>query len=151
MPILEKTAYLNTTVIFCGYSPERIIPGDKIITLPTFKKVVSGSTPEIASEIEILYEKIIRAGTHLTSSIKVAEASKVIENTQRDLNIAFVNELSVIFERLNIDTVEVLEAAGTKWNFYHFGQAWLGDIALELTHIILLTKPNRLDTIHKSF
>ncbi|MDC1135661.1 nucleotide sugar dehydrogenase [Alphaproteobacteria bacterium] len=127
VPILEETSSLKyNDDFFCGYSPERINPGDKINTLPTIKKVVSGSTPEIAKEIDILYGKIIKAGTHLTSNIKVAEASKVIENSQRDLNIAFVNELSVIFERLDIDTLEVLEAAGTKWNFLPFRPGMVG-------------------------
>jgi UDP-N-acetyl-D-galactosamine dehydrogenase len=115
---LEKFSGLKFNIdFFCGYSPERINPGDKQHRLPNIKKVTSGSTPEIAERVDQLYKKIIVAGTHKASSIKVAEAAKVIENAQRDINIAFVNELSLIFERMNIDTHEVLEAAGTKWNF----------------------------------
>lgn len=127
LPIIEKISNLKLNEgFFCGYSPERINPGDKLNTLTKIPKVVSGSTPEIADEIEGLYSEIITAGTFKTSSIKVAEASKVIENTQRDLNIAFVNELSVIFERLDIDTSEVLRAAGTKWNFIPFRPGIVG-------------------------
>ena len=111
---------------YCGYSPERINPGDKEHRLSTIKKVTSGSTPEIAEKIDQLYGKIITAGTHLASSIKVAEAAKVIENSQRDLNIAFVNELAMIFDKMNIDTHEVLEAAGTKWNFLPFRPGLVG-------------------------
>ncbi len=116
VPTLERNSGLKFNVDFyCGYSPERINPGDKVNTLTKIKKITSGSTPEIADEVDALYASIITAGTHKASNIKVAEAAKVIENTQRDLNIALVNELSVLFERLNIDTIEVLEAAGTKW------------------------------------
>ncbi len=107
-------------IFHCGYSPERINPGDKQHRLPSIKKVTSGSTPEIAEFVDTLYRSIIIAGTHKASSIKVAEAAKVIENTQRDLNIALMNELSLIFHRLGIDTLEVLEAAGSKWNFLPF-------------------------------
>ena len=127
VPILERVSGLVfNRDFFCGYSPERINPGDKVNTLTTIKKIVSGSTPEAASAVDALYAEIITAGTWRASSIKVAEASKVIENTQRDLNIAFVNELSVIFERLGIDTLEVLEAAGTKWNFLPFRPGMVG-------------------------
>jgi UDP-N-acetyl-D-galactosamine dehydrogenase len=111
---------------FCGYSPERINPGDKVNTLPNITKITSGSTPEISIEIDDLYKSIITAGTFRASSIKVAEAAKVIENTQRDLNIALVNELSVIFGRLDIDTLDVLEAAGSKWNFLPFKPGLVG-------------------------
>ena len=127
VPILESASDLTFNVdFFCGYSPERINPGDKVNTLTTIKKIVSGSTPEVTAEIDALYSEIITAGTWRASSIKVAEAAKVIENAQRDLNIAFVNELSVIFERLGIDTLEVLEAAGTKWNFLPFRPGMVG-------------------------
>ncbi|WP_108468422.1 nucleotide sugar dehydrogenase [Polynucleobacter difficilis] len=111
---------------YCGYSPERINPGDKKHRLPDIKKVTSGSTPEVAEAIDALYRSIISAGTHKASSIRVAEAAKVIENTQRDLNIALMNELSLIFHRLGIDTMEVLEAAGTKWNFLPFRPGLVG-------------------------
>lgn len=111
---------------YCGYSPERINPGDKVNTLTKIKKITSGSTPAIAKVVDELYASIITAGTYPASSIKVAEAAKVIENTQRDLNIAFVNELSVLFARLGIDTVEVLEAAGSKWNFLPFRPGLVG-------------------------
>jgi UDP-N-acetyl-D-galactosamine dehydrogenase len=111
---------------YCGYSPERINPGDKVNTLTTIRKITSGSTPEVADEVDALYNGIIKAGTWKASSIKVAEAAKVIENSQRDLNIAFVNELSVIFDRLGIDTLEVLEAAGSKWNFLPFRPGMVG-------------------------
>jgi UDP-N-acetyl-D-galactosamine dehydrogenase len=127
VPVLEQQSGLKFNVdFFCGYSPERINPGDKVNTLTTIKKITSGSTPEVANEVDFLYGQIIKAGTWKASSIKVAEAAKVIENSQRDLNIAFVNELSVIFERLGIDTLEVLEAAGTKWNFLPFRPGMVG-------------------------
>ncbi|RYG55195.1 MAG: nucleotide sugar dehydrogenase, partial [Alphaproteobacteria bacterium] len=127
VPVLEATSGLRFNVDFyCGYSPERVNPGDKEHRLPTIKKVTSGSTPEVADAVNSLYLAIITAGTHQASSIKVAEAAKVIENTQRDLNIAFVNELSVLFGRLGIDTLEVLEAAGTKWNFMPFRPGLVG-------------------------
>ena len=113
-------------IFHCGYSPERINPGDKQHRLPTIKKVTSGSTPEIAEVVDSLYRSIITAGTHKASSIKVAEAAKVIENTQRDLNIALMNELALIFNRLGIDTLDVLEAAGTKWNFLPFRPGLVG-------------------------
>lgn len=127
VPILEQESNLKFNQdFFCGYSPERINPGDKEHTISKIKKVVSGSTPKIAQELNLLYGSIITAGTHLASSIKVAEASKVIENAQRDLNIAFVNELALIFDKMNIDTLEVLEAAGTKWNFLPFRPGLVG-------------------------
>jgi UDP-N-acetyl-D-galactosamine dehydrogenase len=111
---------------YCGYSPERINPGDKEHRLPSIKKVTSGSTPEVADAVDQLYQEIITAGTYKASSIKVAEAAKVIENTQRDLNIALMNELSLIFKKLGIDTLEVLKAAGTKWNFLPFRPGLVG-------------------------
>jgi UDP-N-acetyl-D-glucosamine/UDP-N-acetyl-D-galactosamine dehydrogenase len=127
VPILEQQSGLKFNVDFyCGYSPERINPGDKHHRLPDIKKVTSGSTPVIAEKVDELYKKIIRAGTHKASSIKVAEAAKVIENSQRDLNIAFVNELALIFEKIGIDTHDVLEAAGTKWNFLPFKPGLVG-------------------------
>lgn len=118
VPILQKTSNLIYNLdFFCGYSPERINPGDKKNRLTTIKKVTSGSTLEMAVIIDEIYSSIITAGTYKASSIKVAEAAKVIENAQRDINIAFVNELSKIFNLLKIDTIEVLKAASTKWNF----------------------------------
>jgi UDP-N-acetyl-D-galactosamine dehydrogenase len=127
VPVLEKFSGLKfNTDFFCGYSPERINPGDKEHRLPTIKKVTSGSTPEVAEEVDQLYRQIIIAGTHKASSIKVAEAAKVIENTQRDVNIALMNELSLIFHKLGIDTLEVLHAAGTKWNFLPFRPGLVG-------------------------
>lgn len=127
VPVLEKTSGLKFNVdFFCGYSPERINPGDKQHRVSTIKKITSGSTPEVAEKVDQLYLKIIKAGTHKASSIKVAEAAKVIENSQRDVNIAFVNELALIFERMNIDTHEVLTAAGTKWNFLPFKPGLVG-------------------------
>ena len=127
VPILENKSGLEFNQDFyCGYSPERINPGDKEHRVATIKKVTSGSTPEIADEVDQLYAEIITAGTHKASSIKVAEAAKVIENAQRDLNIAFVNELSKIFHKIGIDTNEVLAAAGTKWNFLPFTPGLVG-------------------------
>ena len=127
VPVLEKFSGLNFNQdFFCGYSPERINPGDKVHTVTKIKKVTSGSTPEVAQEVNELYKSIITAGTHLAPSIRVAEAAKVIENSQRDLNIAFVNELAVIFNKLGIDTSAVLEAAGTKWNFLPFKPGLVG-------------------------
>jgi UDP-N-acetyl-D-galactosamine dehydrogenase len=127
VPLLEKfSGFKYNKDFFCGYSPERINPGDKSHRLPTIKKVTSGSTPEVATAVDALYGQIITAGTHKASSIKVAEAAKVIENTQRDVNIALMNELSLIFGRLGIDTQEVLEAAGTKWNFMPFRPGLVG-------------------------
>ena len=127
VPVLEKISGLRFNVdFFCGYSPERINPGDKDHRLPSIKKVTSGSTPEVADAVNALYTQIITAGTHKASSIKVAEAAKVIENTQRDVNIALMNELSLIFHKLGIDTLEVLQAAGTKWNFIPFRPGLVG-------------------------
>ena len=127
VPELEKSSGLKFNKdFFCGYSPERVNPGDKVNTLEKIKKITSGSTPEIAKEVDSLYKNIITAGTFPAASIKVAEAAKVIENTQRDLNIALVNELSVIFQRLNLDTLDVLEAAGSKWNFLPFRPGLVG-------------------------
>jgi len=127
VPVLEAVSGLNYNEDFyCGYSPERINPGDKLHRLPTIVKVTSGSTPEVADLVDGLYSKVITAGTYKAGSIKVAEASKVIENTQRDLNIALVNELSIIFERIGVDTLDVLEAAGTKWNFLPFRPGLVG-------------------------
>jgi len=127
IPILEKVSGLKFNQdFFAGYSPERINPGDKVNTLTKIKKITSGSTPEVANIVDAVYASIIAAGTHKASSIKVAEAAKVIENTQRDLNIALVNELSVIFDRIGIDTLDVLEAAGSKWNFLPFRPGLVG-------------------------
>lgn len=127
VPVLEKVSGLKfNSDFYCGYSPERINPGDKVNTLVTIKKITSGSTPEIADEVDELYNAIVKAGTFRASSIKVAEAAKVIENSQRDLNIAFVNELSLIFERIGIDTLDVLEAASSKWNFLPFRPGMVG-------------------------
>jgi len=127
VPVLERLSGLVFNKdFFAGYSPERINPGDKVNTLTKIKKITSGSTPEIANIVDALYGSIVTAGTHKATSIKVAEAAKVIENTQRDLNIALVNELSVIFERIGIDTLEVLEAAGSKWNFLPFRPGLVG-------------------------
>jgi UDP-N-acetyl-D-glucosamine/UDP-N-acetyl-D-galactosamine dehydrogenase len=127
VPVLEKFSGLKFNVDFyCGYSPERINPGDKEHTITKILKVTSGSTPEIGQKVDALYKSIITAGTHLAPTIKVAEAAKVIENSQRDINIAFVNELSMIFNRLGIDTNAVLEAAGTKWNFLKFKPGLVG-------------------------
>ncbi len=127
VPVLEQESGLKfNRDFFCGYSPERINPGDKINTLTKIRKITSGSTGDVAEAVDRLYSSIINAGTWKASTIKVAEAAKVIENSQRDLNIAFVNELSVIFDRLGIDTLEVLEAAGTKWNFLPFRPGMVG-------------------------
>src|SRR6186997_2810100 len=127
VPILERVSGLKFNKdFFAGYSPERINPGDKEHRLPTIRKVTSGSTPEVAEYVDSLYRSIITAGTHRASSIKVAEAAKVIENTQRDVNIALINELALIFNRLGIDTEEVLLAAGSKWNFLPFRPGLVG-------------------------
>ncbi len=127
VPVLERFSSLRFNKdFFCGYSPERINPGDKLHRLPTIKKVTSGSTPRIADVVNALYASIVTAGTHQASSIRVAEAAKVIENTQRDVNIALINELALIFNRLGIDTEEVLRAAGTKWNFLPFRPGLVG-------------------------
>ena len=127
IPILEQqSGLIFNKDFYCGYSPERINPGDKEHRVTTIKKVTAGSTPEIATEVDELYQEIIVAGTHKASSIKVAEAAKVIENTQRDVNIALINELALIFNKLDIDTESVLEAAGTKWNFLPFRPGLVG-------------------------
>ncbi|MBN8721027.1 MAG: nucleotide sugar dehydrogenase [Sediminibacterium magnilacihabitans] len=127
VPVLERTSGLQyNTDFFCGYSPERINPGDRVHTVTTIKKVTSGSTPAVAAEIDALYASIITAGTHLAPSIKVAEAAKAIENAQRDVNISFMNELAFIFDRMDIDTYDVLAAAKTKWNFLPFRPGLVG-------------------------
>ena len=145
VPVLEKFSGLTFNVdFFCGYSPERINPGDKQHRLPNIKKVTSGSTPEIAEMVDQLYKKIIKAGTHKASSIRVAEAAKVIENSQRDINIAFVNELALIFERMGIDTHEVLEAAGTKWNFLPYKPGLVGGHCIGVDPYYLTYKADSL-------
>ncbi|HEY6611731.1 MAG TPA: nucleotide sugar dehydrogenase, partial [Pseudomonas sp.] len=127
VPVLAKVSGLQfNSDFFAGYSPERINPGDKEHRVTTIKKITSGSTPEVADLVDALYSQIITAGTHKASSIKVAEAAKVIENTQRDLNIALINELAIIFNKMGIDTEEVLKAAGTKWNFLPFRPGLVG-------------------------
>lgn len=127
VPVLEKYSGLKFNVdFFCGYSPERINPGDRVNTLTKIKKVTSGSTPEIAEVVDQLYSSIITAGTHKAPSMKVAEASKAIENAQRDVNISFVNELALIFDRIGIDTTDVIEAAETKWNFLKYKPGLVG-------------------------
>ena len=145
VPILEKLSGLKfNTDFYCGYSPERINPGDKQHRLPTIKKIVSGSTAEIGKVVNQLYSTIITAGTFLASSIKVAEAAKVIENTQRDINIAFVNELAQLFNLMNIDTSEVLEAAGTKWNFLPFRPGLVGGHCIGVDPYYLTHKSTQL-------
>lgn len=127
VPVLEEhSGLVYNQGFFCGYSPERINPGDKEHRVHNIKKVTSGSTPKVAEAVDLLYQSIVEAGTHRAPSIRVAEAAKVIENTQRDINIAFVNELALIFDKLGIDTHEVLEAAGTKWNFLPFRPGLVG-------------------------
>jgi UDP-N-acetyl-D-galactosamine dehydrogenase len=145
VPVLEKHSGLTYNIDFyCGYSPERINPGDKINTLTKIKKVTSGSTPEIAEFINNLYSEIITAGTHLAPSIKVAEASKAIENAQRDVNISFVNELALIFDRMDIDTSDVLEAASTKWNFLKYKPGLVGGHCIGVDPYYLAYKSNAL-------
>jgi UDP-N-acetyl-D-galactosamine dehydrogenase len=145
VPVLEEHSGLRFNQdFFCGYSPERINPGDKVNTLTTIKKITSGSTPEAAEAVDALYGQIIKAGTWRASSIKVAEAAKVIENSQRDLNIAFVNELSVIFDRIGIDTLEVLEAAGSKWNFLPFRPGMVGGHCIGVDPYYLTHKAEEL-------
>jgi UDP-N-acetyl-D-galactosamine dehydrogenase len=127
VPVIEKVSGMNMNIdFFAGYSPERINPGDKEHTVTTIHKITSGSTPEIAEEVDQLYKKVIKAGTHKAPSIKVAETAKVIENSQRDINIAFVNELARICAHMNLDTRAVLDAAGTKWNFLKFSPGLVG-------------------------
>ena len=141
IPVLEKSSGLiYNKDFFCGYSPERINPGDKVNTLTKIKKVTSGSTPETAKIVDQLYSSIITAGTHLASSIKVAEASKAIENAQRDLNISFVNELALIFDKIGIDTEEVIDAAATKWNFLKFKPGLVGGHCISVDPYYLVHK-----------
>ncbi len=145
VPILEDISGLKHNIdFFCGYSPERINPGDKQHRISDIKKVTSGSTPEIAKTIDDFYSSFITAGTHLASSIEVAEAAKVIENAQRDVNIAFVNELSVIFEKMSLDTHEVLEAASTKWNFLPFKPGLVGGHCIGVDPYYLTHKAEQL-------
>jgi UDP-N-acetyl-D-galactosamine dehydrogenase len=145
VPILEdKSGLVFNKDFFCGYSPERINPGDKINTLTKIKKVTSGSNADTAKKVDVLYKSIITAGTHLASSIKVAEASKVIENAQRDVNISFVNELALIFDRIGIDTNEVLEAAATKWNFLHYKPGLVGGHCISVDPYYLAYKAEEL-------
>jgi UDP-N-acetyl-D-galactosamine dehydrogenase len=141
VPVLERLSNLKYNLdFFCGYSPERINPGDKEHTVTKILKVTSGSTPQIAELVDQLYKSVITAGTHKASSIKVAEAAKVIENSQRDINIAFVNELSKIFNLIGIDTNEVLEAAGTKWNFLKFKPGLVGGHCISVDPYYLAQK-----------
>ncbi len=145
VPILERVSGMTfNTDFFAGYSPERINPGDKEHRVSTIMKVTSGSTPEVAAAVDGLYRRIITAGTHRASSIKVAEAAKVIENTQRDLNIALINELALIFDRLDIDTLEVLEAAGTKWNFLNFRPGLVGGHCISVDPYYLTHKAQEI-------
>jgi UDP-N-acetyl-D-galactosamine dehydrogenase len=145
VPILEKISKLKyNKEFFCGYSPERVNPGDKKHTITKIKKIISGSTTKITQKINKLYLEIITAGTHVVSSIKVAEAAKVIENTQRDLNIAFMNELSIIFNKMNIETNEVLEAASTKWNFLNFKPGLVGGHCIGVDPYYLTYKSNQI-------
>ena len=145
VPVLEKHSGLKFNQDFyCGYSPERINPGDKVNTLTKIKKVTSGSTPELAEVVDFIYKSIIVAGTHKAPSIKVAEASKVIENAQRDVNISFVNELALIFDRMGIDTNDVLEAAGTKWNFLKYRPGLVGGHCISVDPYYLAHKAESL-------
>ena len=145
MPILEKiSGLIYNKEFFCGYSPERINPGDKEKTLTKILKITSGSTPEIADFVDSLYNSIITAGTYKAPSIKVAEAAKVIENTQRDVNIALVNELALIFDTMNIPTNEVLEAAGTKWNFLKFKPGLVGGHCIGVDPYYLTYKAEKM-------
>ncbi len=146
VPLLEQHSGLTYNQGFaCGYSPERINPGDKQHRLTNIKKVVSGSNPSAAKQVQALYDSIIEAGTYLTTSIKVAEAAKVIENAQRDINIAFVNELALIFDKVGIDTHEVLEAAGTKWNFLPFKPGLVGGHCIGVDPYYLTHKAESLN------
>ncbi len=145
VPVLEKNSGLKyNSDFFCGYSPERIVPGDKERTLTKIRKITSGSNAEIAEEVDQLYKSIIVAGTYKAPSIKVAEAAKVIENCQRDLNISFVNELALIFDRMNLDTTEVLEAAGTKFNFLTFKPGLVGGHCISVDPYYLTSKAESL-------
>lgn len=145
VPVLEQhSGLVFNQDFFCGYSPERINPGDKTRTLTNIQKITSGSTPEAARQIDALYQSIVTAGTYLAPSIKVAEAAKVIENTQRDLNISFVNELALIFDKMGIDTTEVLQAAATKWNFMPFKPGLVGGNCISVDPHYLLYKSQSL-------
>jgi len=145
VPLLEKFSGLSFNQdFFCGYSPERINPGDKVHTVTKILKVTSGSTPEVAKKVDDLYKSIITAGTFMASSLKVAEAAKVIENSQRDINIAFVNELALIFNKIGIDTQEVLAAAGTKWNFLKFFPGLVGGHCIGVDPYYLTHKAQEL-------
>ncbi|QIX87233.1 nucleotide sugar dehydrogenase [Campylobacter ureolyticus] len=145
VPVLEKFSNLKFNEdFFCGYSPERINPGDKEHTITKIKKITSGSTKKVADIVDDVYASIIKAGTFKASSIKVAEAAKVIENTQRDINIAFVNELAMIFEKMHIDTTEVLKAAGTKWNFLKFNPGLVGGHCIGVDPYYLTHKAQEL-------
>lgn len=145
VPIIEKHSGLTfNREFYAGYSPERINPGDKEHRVHNITKITSGSTPEVAEYVDQLYRKIVVAGTHKASSIKVAEAAKVIENTQRDINIALINELALIFKRLNIDTLEVLEAAGTKWNFLPFRPGLVGGHCISVDPYYLTHKAQQV-------
>ena len=145
VPLLEKfSGLLFNRDFFCGYSPERIVPGDKVNTLTTIQKVTSGSTPEVANFVDQLYKSIITAGTFKAASMKVAEASKAIENAQRDVNISFVNELALIFDRVGIDTQDVLDAAGTKWNFLKYKPGLVGGHCISVDPYYLAYKAENL-------
>lgn len=145
VPVLEKESGLKLNDgFFCGYSPERVNPGDKVHTLKTIVKVTSGSTPEAGEVVDSLYKTVVDAGTHLVSSIEVAEAAKVIENSQRDINIAFVNELSMIFHRMGLDTREILDAAGTKWNFLRFSPGLVGGHCIGVDPYYLTQRAKRI-------
>ena len=148
VPVIEKVSGLKfNRDFFAGYSPERINPGDKVNTLTKIKKVTSGSTPEIADKVDALYASIIEAGTHKASSLKVAEASKIIENAQRDVNISFVNELALIFDKIEIDTRDVIEAAGTKWNFLKYTPGLVGGHCISVDPYYLASKAESLGYI----
>ena len=145
VPVLEGASGLKfNTDFYCGYSPERINPGDKVNTLTQIKKVTSGSTPEVAERVDVLYQSIIEVGTHKAPSIRVAEAAKAVENAQRDLNISFVNELALIFDRMQIDTHDVLEAAATKWNFLNFKPGLVGGHCISVDPYFLTHKATQL-------
>lgn len=145
VPVLEKYSNLKFNKdFFCGYSPERINPGDKKHTISNIKKVTSGSTPQIANLVDNLYKEIVLAGTHKAPSIKIAEAAKVIENTQRDLNTALINELSMLFNKMKIDTQEVLKAAGTKWNFLNFKPGLVGGHCIGVDPYYLTHKAKKI-------
>lgn len=151
IPILEKESGLKCGVDFkVGYSPERINPGDKVHRLENIIKIVSGMDYESLEEIAKVYELVVEAGVHRAGSIKVAEAAKVVENSQRDINIAFMNELAIVFERMGIDTQEVIEAMNTKWNALKFYPGLVGGHCIEWTHTTLYMKQRNLVIIHKS-